>query len=105
MADRPLTFTRAQVARVFLSQPDADHWGTQLYQDAGSSSGTVYPMLELMKSWGWVTDRWETQEQADQREYRSKPRRYWRVKRDHLPEIAEYVRDWDHKQKRSRVTQ
>jgi PadR family transcriptional regulator, regulatory protein PadR len=98
-----LTFTSAKVAKVLISQPDAEHWGVGIYRDAGVAAGTVYPMLEHWKARGWITDRQEPAQEASQRGSKGPPRRYWKLTSKGLTELTDYVRRWDAQEKSSRV--
>lgn len=92
-----LTYTRSRVVREFLKRPDEEHHGLDLSQAIGTSRGAIYPMLELLKHRGWLTDRWETEKEAEDRKAKGNRRRYWKVKPDKLPELMDYVKRWDDK--------
>lgn len=80
---------------MFIRRPKDEYHGVQLFREAGSTPGTIYPMLEFMKAQGWITDRWETAEQARDRDKRARPRHYWKVVPNKLPEMINYVKRWD----------
>lgn len=98
-----LTHTSARVARVFLGDPYSEHYGVEIYQNAGIAPGTVYPMLDEWKARGWLTNRPETQAQAEQRRAKGPLRRYWKLTEKGLSELTSYIRRWDARQGDSRV--
>jgi PadR family transcriptional regulator len=51
------------------------HWGYDLSRRAGVRSGVLYPLLSRMLEEGWLTDGWETTEEARGRP----PRRYYQL--------------------------
>jgi PadR family transcriptional regulator PadR len=56
-----------------LADPDARHYGYELWKATGVRSGTLYPILHRMLNAGWLADGWE--EQRGKRP----PRRYYTV--------------------------
>ena len=65
-----VTYALVQVAIAFMSDEAGKHWGYELSRGSGVRSGVLYPMLSRLLDAHWVTDGWETQEEA-----RGRPRR------------------------------
>jgi PadR family transcriptional regulator PadR len=61
-ADAPrVTRHLLRILRVFLDDP-APHYGREIMQQAGLTSGVLYPALHRAESAGWVTSWWEAQD-------------------------------------------
>ena len=54
---------------------EGEIYGLQIVRASGLAAGTIYPILQRLRSAGWVVARWEPEEQA-QAEHRP-PRRYY----------------------------
>jgi len=52
-----------------LDASSAPSWGLAVIKQSGRPAGSVYPILERLESSGWVTSRWEENDE------RSGPRR------------------------------
>lgn len=98
-----LTHASTRVARVFLSDPYSEHYGAEICQTASIAPGTVYPMLDEWATRGWLSNRPETQAQAEQRKAKGPPRRYWKLTAEGRNQLTDYVRRWDARQGDSRV--
>ncbi|MFD7669104.1 PadR family transcriptional regulator [Streptomyces sp. NPDC059788] len=62
MATPRLTKPTIAVLEVLLSaSDDAPAWGLSICRDADLGSGTVYPILDRLKTYGWVTTRVEAE--------------------------------------------
>lgn len=44
-----------QVARALMAAPTDRHWGYQLRQQTGLTSGVLHPILHRMRDEGWLT--------------------------------------------------
>ena len=99
-----LTYTSASVAKVLLSDPDAEYYGVQIYKLAGITAGTVYPMLEEWHKRGWLKYRDETPEQAQQRGSLGPRRRYVKLTKKGLTDLTDYIQRWDAQQGRYHAT-
>jgi DNA-binding PadR family transcriptional regulator len=98
-----LTYTSASVARVLIKNPSREHYGVQIYRDAGVAPGTVYPMLEEWSRRGWLSYREETADEARKRGSKGPPRRYVRLTRRGLTALTEYIQRWDAQEAKSRA--
>jgi PadR family transcriptional regulator PadR len=58
-ASRRITAQTTSILEVLLSDIAAEWWGGQIAPAAGLKSGTLYPALLRMESFGWLTSRWE----------------------------------------------
>lgn len=94
-----LTYSAVTVAAELLKRPLDRQWGTQLRDTLAMPPGTLYPILARFRAAGWVTDEWETREVAKQT-HAGAPRRYYRVTKTGLTELAAYVAAWDARGKR-----
>lgn len=47
------------VALELLKEPTAQHWGYDLHQRTGISTGVLYPVLTRMLDCGWLTTGWQ----------------------------------------------
>lgn len=98
-----LTHSSARVAALFVKNPNAERYGLELIRDAGSTKGTVYPMLTNWKVRGWLTERNETDaELADRREPGAR-RKFYRLTEPGRVALTQYLARWDARQKDSRV--
>ncbi len=59
-----LTRTTTRTLVAFLESPGSWRYGYDLMQDAGLSSGTLYPLLARLADDGWLESRWEEAVQA-----------------------------------------
>jgi PadR family transcriptional regulator PadR len=69
------THALVQLAAALMAAPEDRHWGYQLSKASGVRSGAMYPRLTSMLEEGWLSDGWETREEAGGRP----PRRYYRL--------------------------
>lgn len=60
----------AKLAAVFMTRPEGLHYGFDTMQQAGISSGALYPALARMEAAGWLTSGWEEPEPAGRRRRR-----------------------------------
>ncbi|MFJ9381690.1 PadR family transcriptional regulator [Streptomyces sp. NPDC101455] len=61
MAPIRLTRPTVEVLKVLLSSPpEAPAWGLNICEEADLGSGTVYPILERLTKYGWITSFEET---------------------------------------------
>ncbi|MGA8117031.1 MAG: helix-turn-helix transcriptional regulator [Actinocatenispora sp.] len=59
VSDVRMTVPVARVLAVFLDDPAADRYGTQLMEASGLASGSLYPILTRLRKAGWAEARWE----------------------------------------------
>jgi DNA-binding PadR family transcriptional regulator len=82
-----------RVVAAMLEDPMAEHYGLRLAENAGISSGTVYPILARLEKAGWLESRWEDQGAEDEGRPR---RRLYRLtglgERAGMSELDEIVR-------------
>ena len=64
------THALVQVALALMSDHRAAHWGYDLSRRAGVRSGVLYPILTRMLEQGWLTDGWESADDAQSRPQR-----------------------------------
>jgi PadR family transcriptional regulator PadR len=101
---RPLlTHSSAAVAAVFLKNTHTERYGLELIEDTGSTKGTVYPMLITWEQRGWLTSRWETDEELANRPDQGSRRRYYRLTDAGQTQLTEYLARWQDRQKRQHV--
>ncbi len=72
-----MTVAVQAVLGALLQQPDAELYGLAIVKASGLEPGTIYPILQRLRSAGWVSDRWEDSEPGHI-EGRP-PRRYYRL--------------------------
>ncbi|MDQ3765047.1 MAG: PadR family transcriptional regulator [Actinomycetota bacterium] len=72
-----MTVAVQAVLGALLQQPDTELYGLEIVKASGLEPGTIYPVLQRLRSAGWVSDRWENPE-AGHAEGRP-PRRYYRL--------------------------
>jgi PadR family transcriptional regulator, regulatory protein PadR len=61
-----LTMVVVDVLDVIMhAAADDPVWGSQICQQTGRGSGTVYPALDRLMKAGWISDRWENPVPAD----------------------------------------
>lgn len=65
------------VLGALLQPPDVELYGLEIVQARGLEPGRICPVLQRLRSAGWVRDRWEDPEPL-QGEGRS-PRRYYQL--------------------------
>jgi DNA-binding MarR family transcriptional regulator len=65
-----------RVLAAMLEEPDARHYGFDLYRRTGVKSGSLYPILRTLEVAGWVTSEWES---VDELESGRPRRRYYRL--------------------------
>lgn len=74
------TYPTQEVLRVFLEDPRAEYFGTEIIDRIVSmklKSGSLYPILQRLEGAGWLTSRWELEEYARSRG--RPPRRYYKL--------------------------
>jgi len=64
-----------RLAQVIMADPGSRFWGYDLSSRAGVRSGVLYPLLTRMLNEGWLTDGWQSREEAGSRP----PRRYYEL--------------------------
>ncbi|MFG2895053.1 PadR family transcriptional regulator [Streptomyces sp. NPDC048248] len=91
-----VTPTVARLLRVFLEDPQAEHYGMQLMKQASLSSGSLYPILARLEKAEWIAGK--TEDIDPQKEGRP-ARRYYtitgegvRAARQELAELSEQFR-------------
>lgn len=90
-----LTHSVYTVAKALMRRPKDRHWGTGLYESVGMKPGTCYPILARMRAAGWLSDEWESQEQA-QREHPGTPaRHYYTVTAAGVLALRDLISKWD----------
>ena len=77
MAGLRMTVAVLAVLGALLDRTDAELYGLEIVRASGLEPGTIYPILQRLRSAGWVSDRWEDPEPAHT-EGRP-PRRYYRL--------------------------
>jgi PadR family transcriptional regulator PadR len=82
------THALVQLALALMSAPNERHWGYELSKTSGVRSGAMYPRLRQMLDEGWLTDGWETSEEAGGRP----ARRYYRLTEDGQRELGALLR-------------
>ncbi|MFI7432425.1 PadR family transcriptional regulator [Micromonospora haikouensis] len=50
-----ITVAVATILRVFLEDPEKDHYGYDLMKKTGFASGKIYPLLARLRAAGWLT--------------------------------------------------
>ena len=77
MAGPRMTLATQAVLGALLERPERELYGLEIVKASGLEPGTIYPILQRLRSAGWVSDRWEPPEpgQAEGRP----PRRYYRL--------------------------
>src|SRR5215813_11624019 len=88
------------VLGALLQQPDTELYGLEIVKASGLEPGTIYPILQRLRGAGWVKDRWEDPEPA-QNEGRP-PRRYYKLT---MEGHARAVHSLRHGRDRSRLSQ
>lgn len=47
-----------------LDRPATELYGLEIVRASGFEPGTIYPLLQLLRGAGWISDRWEDPEPA-----------------------------------------
>lgn len=82
---------RAAIATEMLRNPESRHYGYELSRAAHVSVAKVYPYLADLIRIGYVTDGWQTPEEAD-----GKPqRRYYVLTSDGVVGLRYFVGRWN----------
>ena len=87
------TYPTQEVLRVFLEDPGAEYFGTEIIEKIVSmrlKSGSLYPILQKLETVGWLTSRWEHEDHARSRG--RPPRRYYRLTATGASSAPEYCR-------------
>jgi DNA-binding PadR family transcriptional regulator len=63
-----------RVALHLLTHPTDLHWGYQIAQRTSIKPGVLYPILGRFLAAGWLTDGWETTQEAG-----GPPRRFYKL--------------------------
>lgn len=71
-----MTIPTQRILQALLEDPQAEHYGAQLADQAELASGTVHPILARLEGAGWVSSAWED---VDPRVVRRPPRRYYQL--------------------------
>ena len=58
------THSLVQVAIALMDDPMGSHWGYDISRRAHVRSGVLYPMLTRFLEAGWLTDGWESDNDA-----------------------------------------
>ena len=61
---------------VFLSDPNGQHYGLELAEQAGIPIGSIYPILARLETAGWLASDWE---KIDEAKEGRRARRYYRL--------------------------
>lgn len=77
MAGMRMTVGVLAVLGALLDRRDAELYGLEIVRASGLEPGTIYPILQRLRSVGWVSDRWE--DPAPGRREGRPPRRYYRL--------------------------
>ena len=74
---RPMrvTYSLVLVAVQLMSDQAGKHWGYELSRRSGVRTGVLYPILSRMLQRGWLTDGWESADEAVGR----RARRYYEL--------------------------
>jgi PadR family transcriptional regulator PadR len=75
--DGPRMTIQTQAVLGAMLAAEGEIYGLQIVRASGLAAGTIYPILQRLRSAGWVVARWEPEEQA-QAEHRP-PRRYYEL--------------------------
>jgi DNA-binding PadR family transcriptional regulator len=73
--DGPRLTIQTQAVLGALLAADGEVYGLQIVRASGLAAGTIYPILQRLRTAGWIVARWEPDEQAHT-EHRP-PRRYY----------------------------
>lgn len=80
MSPRMTLQTQAVVGALLDQGPDDELYGLEIVKASGLPPGTIYPILTRLRDAGWIHDRWESTEQAQDRG--RPPRHYYRLTTD-----------------------
>lgn len=74
-----MTANVAKVLRVFLDDPNGEHYGYTLMRASALPSGNLYPILSRLEAAGWIEGH---REDIDATTAGRRPRRYYRLTAD-----------------------
>ncbi len=62
--DAPFRITEqlVRVLDVFLDDPTGNHYGFRIAKDAAIQTGTLYPIMARLEDAGWLTGRWQDED-------------------------------------------
>ena len=63
--DVRLTHQTLKVLRIFLERPNDALAGSDIWQETGIFSGTLYPILARLEKTGWLTSSWEAAQPSE----------------------------------------
>lgn len=63
--DVRMSLQTMKVLDAFLARPTEEISGSEIHQQTGLASGTLYPILLRLESAGWLTSEWEDVSPAD----------------------------------------
>jgi DNA-binding PadR family transcriptional regulator len=69
--------TQAVIGALLDQGPDEELYGLEIVKASGLPPGTIYPILVRLRAAGWIHDRWESSEEAQQRG--RPPRHYYHL--------------------------
>jgi PadR family transcriptional regulator len=72
-----MTVAVQAVLGALLQEPDTELYGWQIVNASGLEPGTIYPILQRLLAAGWVKDRWEDPQLAQ--EGRRPSRHYYKL--------------------------
>jgi PadR family transcriptional regulator PadR len=81
-----VTASLVAVAAALMSDPHGRHWGYALTEVSKIRSGVLYPILSRMLAEGWLSDGWESEEEAAGA--KRPPRRYYQVTENGLVSLG-----------------
>lgn len=64
MAEPRITLLTLKVLTAMVNDSTSKHYGYDLMQAAGISSGTLYPLLARLEKCNWITASWEDADPA-----------------------------------------
>jgi len=89
MTRKPPPLAFGQVA-VLHAIADGNRFGFDIIDATGLTAGTVYPALDKLESFGYLTSRWEDARMA--RRGKRPPRRYFDLTADGAAALAEALK-------------
>jgi len=98
-----LTHTSAAVAAIFLENTRLERYGLELVNGAGSTKGTIYPLLIEWERRGWLASRWENDGELAKREEPGSRRRYYSITDAGTRELTHYLARWEERRKGRRA--
>jgi PadR family transcriptional regulator PadR len=97
VADVRITLATSLVLKALLEAPDEGLYCLRIAKITHLPTGSVFPILGRLHYGGWITDTWETPEQAA-KDGRGRPRRYYRLtapgRRAAIEKTAPVMQNW-----------